>query len=255
VSFAVDLRGRIALVTGASSGLGRHFAGVLARAGAGIVAAARRRPPLDALVTEIVAGGGRALAVELDVTDARSVASAFDQATAAVGLPDVVINNAGVSITTNALALSEHDWDTVVDTNLRGAWLVAQEAARRLTAAKAPGAIVNIASIVGIRTIGHLAPYAAAKAGLIHLTRVLAMEWARYDIRVNAIAPGYIETDINRDFWTTDAGRRLIERIPMRRLGRLEDLDGPLLLLASEAGAFMTGAVLVVDGGHVTSSL
>jgi NAD(P)-dependent dehydrogenase (short-subunit alcohol dehydrogenase family) len=255
VSFTVDLRDRVALVTGASSGLGHHFALVLARAGAAIVAAARRRPPLDALVATIVADGGRALAVELDVTDARSVASAFDQATTAMGLPDVVINNAGVSITGPALALSEKDWDTVVDTNLRGAWLVAQEAARRLTAAKVPGSIVNIASVVGIRTIGHLAPYAAAKAGLIHLTRVLAMEWARHHVRVNAIAPGYIETDINRDFWTTAAGRRLIERIPMRRLGRLEDLDGPLLLLASEAGAFMTGAVLVVDGGHVTSPL
>jgi NAD(P)-dependent dehydrogenase (short-subunit alcohol dehydrogenase family) len=132
---------------------------------------------------------------------------------------------------------------------------VAQTAARALVAARRPGRIVNVASIVGLRTIGHLAPYAAAKAGLIHLTRVLALEWARHGIQVNAIAPGYIETDLNRAFWSTPAGRRLIERIPQRRLGRLQDLDGPLLLLAADAGAFMTGSVIVVDGGHTVATL
>src|SRR5262249_7616781 len=151
------------------------------------------------------------------------------------GIVEVVVNNAGISVVAPALELAESDWDAVVDTNLRGAWLVAQCAAQRLVDAGRPGCIVNVASVVGLRTIGQLAPYAAAKAGLIHLTRVLAMEWARHDIRVNAIAPGYVETDLNRDFWATPAGRRLIERIPQRRIGLPHDLDGALLLLASEA--------------------
>ena len=250
-----DLHGRTALVTGASAGFGRHFARTLAASGATVVAAARRRDLLDTLVGEIGDAGGRAVAVDMDVTDGGSIRAAFVAASAAVGAIDVVVNNAGISILKPSLELDETDWDAVVSTNLRGAWLVAQAAARALARAGRPGRIINIASIVGIRTIGQLAPYAAAKAGLVHLTRVLAMEWARYDIQVNAIAPGYVETDLNRDFWASPAGARLIERIPQRRLGRLEDLDGPLLLLASDAGAFMTGSVLVVDGGHTVASL
>jgi NAD(P)-dependent dehydrogenase (short-subunit alcohol dehydrogenase family) len=151
--------------------------------------------------------------------------------------------------------MPEEDWDSVVDTNLRGAWLVAQGTARRWVADKRPGAIVNIASILGLRTIGQVAPYNASKAGLIHLTRVLAMEWARHRIRVNALCPGYIETEMNSDFWQTPGGQRLIERIPQRRIGRPENLDGALLLLASDAGEFMTGSVITVDGGHTASSL
>jgi NAD(P)-dependent dehydrogenase (short-subunit alcohol dehydrogenase family) len=247
-----DLHGRTALVTGASAGFGRHFAKTLANAGAAVVVAARRRGLLEELVGEILATGGRATAVDMDVTDGASIAAAF---ASAPGPIDVVVNNAGISIVQPPLDLDEAGWDAVVNTNLRGAWLVAQAAARVLVAAKRPGRIVNIASIVGLRPIGHLAPYAAAKAGLIHLTRTLAMEWARHDIQVNAIAPGYVETDLNRDFWDSPAGKRLIERIPQRRLGRLTDLDGPLLLLASDAGAFMTGSVLVVDGGHTVASL
>ena len=247
-----SLAGRTALVTGASSGFGRHFAMTLAAAGATVVVAARRRALLDTLVAEI---GGRALAVDMDVTDGASITQAFGTASAAVGPIDVVVNNAGISILKPPLDLPEAEWDAVVNTNLRGAWLVSQTAARALVAADKPGRIVNIASIVGLRTIGHLAPYAAAKAGLIHLTSVLAMEWARHRIQVNAIAPGYVETDLNRDFWHSPAGRRLIERIPERRLGKLEDLDGPLLLLASEAGAYMTGTTIVVDGGHTVASL
>jgi NAD(P)-dependent dehydrogenase (short-subunit alcohol dehydrogenase family) len=247
--FALD--GRSALVTGASAGLGRHFAHTLAAHGAEVIVAARRAAVLDEVVAEIGARGGRARAIAMDVTRADSVRDAF----AALGPVDVVVNNAGVSVPKAALELSEADWDTVVGTNLRGAWLVAQTAAQALVAAKRPGRIVNVASIVGLRTIGHLAPYAAAKAGLLHLTRVLALEWARHGIQVNAIAPGYVETDLNRAFWSTPAGRRLIERIPQRRLGRPADLDGPLLLLATEAGAFMTGSVVVVDGGHAVATL
>ena len=250
-----DLHGRTALVTGASAGFGRHFARVLAAAGATVAVAARRRDLLDALVAEIAATGNCAVAVELDVTDGASITAAFDAVSAALGPVEVVVNNAGISILKPPLELDETEWDAVVNTNLRGAWLVAQAAARALVEAGRPGRIINIASIVGLRPIGHLAPYAAAKAGLIHLTRVLAMEWARHGIQVNAIAPGYVETDLNRDFWASAAGKRLIERIPQRRLGRLEDLDGPLLLLASDAGAFMTGSVLVVDGGHTVASL
>lgn len=250
-----DLHGRTALVTGASSGLGWHFAQTLAQAGATVVVAARRQEPLQDLTATIAAHGGRAHAVAMDVTEPAQIEAGFDAAVAAVGPIEIVVNNAGISISRPTLELAVAEWDAVVDTNLRGAWLVAQTAARRLVAAQRPGRIVNIASIVGLRTIGHLAPYAAAKAGLVHLTQVLAMEWARHGIQVNAIAPGYVETDINRAFWSTPAGRKLVERTPQRRLGRPADLDGALLLLASDAGAFMTGAVLVVDGGHTVASM
>jgi NAD(P)-dependent dehydrogenase (short-subunit alcohol dehydrogenase family) len=165
------------------------------------------------------------------------------------------VNNAGISIVKPALEMPEKDWDAVVDTNLRGAWLMAQGAARRWVAAKKPGVIVNIGSILGLRTIGQVAPYNASKAGLIHLTKALAMEWARHDIRVNAICPGYIETEMNSAFWKTPGGQKLIDRIPQRRIGKPEELDGALLLLASPAGAFMTGSIVTVDGGHTVSSL
>jgi NAD(P)-dependent dehydrogenase (short-subunit alcohol dehydrogenase family) len=151
--------------------------------------------------------------------------------------------------------MPEADWDAVVDTNLRGAWLLAQGAARRWVAKKRSGSIVNIGSILGLRTIGQVAPYNASKAGLIHLTRALAMEWARYQIRVNAICPGYIETEMNSAFWQTPGGKKLIDRIPQRRIGKPTELDGALLLLSSDAGSFMTGSVVTVDGGHTVSSL
>lgn len=250
-----DLSGKVALVTGASSGLGVHFARTLAEAGAAVVLAARRAERLASLQAELQKSGAKAAAVTLDVQSGEAVAAAFDQAEAALGPVDIVVNNAGISIVKPALEMPEQDWDSVVDTNLRGAWLVAQTAGKRWAAAKRPGAIVNIASILGLRTIGQVAPYNASKAGLIHLTRALAMEWARYQIRVNAICPGYIETEMNSDFWKTPGGQRLIERIPQRRIGQPEHLDGALLLLASEAGAFMTGSVLTVDGGHTVNSL
>jgi NAD(P)-dependent dehydrogenase (short-subunit alcohol dehydrogenase family) len=250
-----DLSGKVALVTGASSGLGVHFARTLAAAGASVAIAARRADRLASLQAELLNAGVKAAAVELDVQSGKSVKAAFDAAEKMLGAIDIVVNNAGISIVKPALDMPEEDWDAVVDTNLRGAWLVAQTAAKRWVAAKRPGVIVNIASILGLRTIGQVAPYNASKAGLIHLTRALAMEWARHSIRVNAICPGYIETEMNRDFWKTTGGQRLIERIPQRRIGQPEHLDGALLLLTSEAGTFMTGSVLTVDGGHTVSSL
>ena len=249
------LAGRVALVTGASSGLGRHFARTLAQAGARMVVAARRADKLADLVAELQALGHDALAQAMDVTDAASVRAAFD-ALAAQGLvADIVVNNAGVAVSRPLLAQTEADWDGVVDTNLKGAWLVAQEAARRLATAGRPGSIVNIASITGERVAGGVAPYCASKAGLIHLTRAMALELARLQVRVNALAPGYVVTELNQDFLASSAGEKLRARIPQQRFGRPEDLDGPLLLLASEAGAFITGSVLAVDGGHLVSSL
>jgi NAD(P)-dependent dehydrogenase (short-subunit alcohol dehydrogenase family) len=246
-----DLGGKVALVTGASSGLGSHFARCLGEAGASVVIAARRADRLQSLQAELAQKGVTAKAVDLDVQSADSVAAALEIA----GPIDIVVNNAGISIVKPALDMPEKDWDAVVDTNLRGAWLVAQGAAKRWAAEKRPGSIVNIASILGLRTIGQVAPYNASKAGLIHLTQALAMEWARYKIRVNAICPGYIETEMNSAFWKTPGGQKLIDRIPQRRIGQPEHLDGALLLLASEAGDFMTGSVITVDGGHVVSSL
>ena len=249
------LQGRTALVTGASSGLGRHFAKTLSGAGATILAAARREDALAHTVADIEATGGVAHAIVLDVTDADSVRACFDRAADLGIVPDLIVNNAGVARGGRVLEQDEGDWDTVLDTNLKGAWLVAQEGARRLVAAERPGSIVNIASITGIRPAGGVAPYATSKAGLIHLTKVLALELARYSIRVNALAPGYVQTDMNEDFLASDAGERLRQRVPQRRFGRLEDLDGPLLLLASDAGAYMTGSVVEVDGGHLASTL
>jgi NAD(P)-dependent dehydrogenase (short-subunit alcohol dehydrogenase family) len=246
-----DLDGKVVLVTGASSGLGSHFAHCLGDAGASVVIAARRADRLQSLQAELTAKGVAAKSVELDVQSADSVAAALE----AAGTLDIVVNNAGISIVKPALDMPEKDWDAVVDTNLRGAWLVAQGAAKRWAAEKRAGSIVNIASILGLRTIGQVAPYNASKAGLIHLTHALAMEWARYSIRVNAICPGYIETEMNSAFWKTPGGQKLIDRIPQRRIGQPEHLDGALLLLASDAGDFMTGSVITVDGGHVVSSL
>jgi NAD(P)-dependent dehydrogenase (short-subunit alcohol dehydrogenase family) len=246
-----DLSGKTALVTGASSGLGAHFAKCLGEAGASVVLAARRADRLQSLQAELASIGIKAKTIDLDVTSSDSVAAALD----AAGPIDVLVNNAGISIVKPALEMPEKDWDAVVDTNLRGAWLVAQGAAKRWVADGRPGSIVNIGSILGLRTIGQVAPYNASKAGLIHLTRALAMEWARYQIRVNAICPGYIETEMNSAFWKTPGGQKLIERIPQRRIGQPEHLDGALLLLASDAGEFMTGSVITVDGGHTVSSL
>jgi NAD(P)-dependent dehydrogenase (short-subunit alcohol dehydrogenase family) len=243
VSFG--LTGKRALVTGASSaGFGAHFARVLAEAGAQVVVAARRIEKLAELVTDL---GGNAAALALDVTDAQGVAKAI----AAAGAFDILVNNAGASITKPLLEQGADDFDSVVDVNLRGAYLVAQEVAKGMIAKGAGGVIINVASILGLRQGGHVTPYAISKAGLIQLTKQFALELARYQIRVNALAPGYFVTDLNRDVLQSEAGAAMAKRITLRRFGAYEDLDGPLLLLASDAGRYMTGSILTVDGGHI----
>ncbi|SAK88953.1 short-chain dehydrogenase [Caballeronia hypogeia] len=244
------LEGKKALVTGASSGLGAHFAKVLAQAGAEVVIAARRTEALDRLADEIRASGGKVATQALDVTDTASRDAAF----AACGRLDVLINNAGIVRENAALKQSEADWDAVLDTNLRGCFFMAQGAAR-LMREGGGGSIVNIASILGLRQAGGVLPYAVSKAGVIQMTATLALELARYGVRVNAIAPGYFNTEINADFWDSSAGQALIQRIPQRRLGELPDLNGPLLLLASDASRYMSGVTLAVDGGHLVASL
>jgi NAD(P)-dependent dehydrogenase (short-subunit alcohol dehydrogenase family) len=249
-----SLAGKTALVTGASSGLGAHFAGVLSRAGAKVAIAARRTDRLETLAADIRKAGGGVHAVALDVTEPASVAAAYASAEAALGPIDIVINNAGVPSHSWVLKTSETEWRDVMSVNLDGVFRVAQEGARRMVAAKRPGAIINIASILGSMVKPTMAPYSASKAAVISLTQSMALELARDKIRVNAIAPGYFATEINGDFWATEAGARMVKGIPMRRIGTLSELDGPLLLLASDAGAFMTGSVLTVDGGHLLTN-
>ena len=250
-----DLSGKVALVTGASSGLGRHFASVLASHGVKVGLCARRLDALREAAADIRAAGGTAAVCELDVTRAASIAHALDSIEAELGAIDILVYNSGASIAKPLLEQSEADWDAVVDVNLKGAFLVATAVARRMRDHQRAGSIINIESILSFRQAGAIAPYAASKAGLTQLTRSMALELARYGIRVNGIAPGYFATDLNRSFFDTEPGRALLKRIPQRRLGELADLDGPLLLLASAASRYMTGATLVVDGGHVCSSL
>lgn len=254
-TFTCDLRGRVALVTGASSGIGAHLAATLAAAGARVAVAGRREARLAETVGSIEVRGGTAMPVRLDVTDPGGVDDALASAEERLGPLDILINNAGVSLSKLALETEIEEWDTVIDTNLRGAFLVARAFARLLVARTRPGCIVNVASILADRVAGSLTAYAVSKAGMVQLTRALALELARHRIRVNAIAPGYIATDLNSAFFATSAGDAMIKRIPQRRLGRLEDLDGPVLLLASDASSYMTGAVLPIDGGHLVSSL
>ena len=246
-----SLAGSTALVTGASSGLGQHFARVLARAGAGVVLASRRLDRLRALEAEIRAAGGKAWAVALDVTDRASVTAAFDAGEAAAGPISLLINNAGVPSGTFFTRTGEEEWRQVMAVNLDGVFRVGQEAARRMAARGAGGSIVNIASILGFGVLKTLSAYAASKAAVVSLTKSMALELARDKIRVNAIAPGYFSTEINAGFLESEAGRRLLAKVPMGRAGNLAELDGPLLLLASSAGAFMTGTVITVDGGHL----
>jgi NAD(P)-dependent dehydrogenase (short-subunit alcohol dehydrogenase family) len=249
------LKGRHVLVTGASGGLGEHFARLCARCGAAVTVAARRRDKLEALVHDLQAAGAADIrAIDLDVSDEASVEAAF---TALKGGPplDVVVNNAGIAGTGPAIDTQTTEFDRIIGTNLRGVWLMSVAAARQWRDAKRPGIILNIASILGLRVIGGTAPYAVSKAGVVQMTEVLALEWARFGIRVNALAPGYIATDINAEFFATEPGLQMIRRIPMRRLGQPEDLDAPFLLLATDASAWMTGATIPVDGGHLVSAL
>jgi NAD(P)-dependent dehydrogenase (short-subunit alcohol dehydrogenase family) len=255
LSFKVDLSGKAALVTGASSGLGRHFAEVLAAAGAKVALAARRRDLVEAACEAIRQSGGTALPVQMDVTERGSVDNALNEAAKTLGRFDILINNAGVTVTKPFLDFDEEDWDCVVETNLTGVFSVAQAAARKMREQGSGGAIVNIASILGLRVAGQVSAYVASKAGVVQLTKAMALELARHNIRVNALCPGYMETDLNREFFATEAGQALIRRIPQRRLGRPEELDGALLLLCSDAGSYMTGSIIAVDGGHLVSSL
>lgn len=251
MTLSARLNGKVALVTGASSGFGWRFALTLAKCGAHVVVAARRADRLQTLVAEITAAGGSATALALDVTDANAVTSAL----AGLERLDIVVNNAGIAGRSNALDCDENEWRQVYDVNVNGVWFVAQAAARRMVDLKVAGSIINIASITGIRPGARTAVYASSKAAVIQMTKALAMEWARYGIRVNGLAPGYFETDLNRELIQSEFGKTLMKRIPQRRFGELPDLDGPLLLLASDASAYMTGAVIAVDGGHLVSPL
>jgi 3-oxoacyl-[acyl-carrier protein] reductase len=246
-----DVSKEVVLVTGASQGLGRHFARLLASHGASIALAARQLGKLEGLAREITQNGGRAVPILMDVTDAGSIAKAFDTAEAQLGPVSVLINNAGVVVEKAAVDQTEADWDKVLNANLKGAFTSATEFARRVIARKGTGSVINISSVLGVGVIGHVSTYSASKAALIQLTKSFALEWASKGIRVNALAPGYIDTEFNHDFWATPPGERLIKGIPQRRLGHESDLDGAILLLASNASRYMTGSVVTVDGGFL----
>lgn len=246
-----DLTGRIALVTGASSGLGNHFAEYLAEAGAKVICAARRTDRLEALVTRIENAGGQALAVALDVKSTPSVTAAFAEIVRLVGVPDVVVNNAGVATPRDFVKVDDADWDDTMEVNLKGVWRVASAAARLLVERKIPGSIINVSSMLGLGGVQpQLSCYQTSKAGVVALTRSMATELFRYGIRVNALCPGYIKTEMNEKFFDSEAGLQYIARMPQKRLGAPSELRGALVLLASNASSFMTGVALPVDGGH-----
>ncbi|MCP4328024.1 MAG: glucose 1-dehydrogenase [Alphaproteobacteria bacterium] len=255
MSVNATLFDQVAIVTGASSGLGRHFALTLAEAGAKVAVAARRVDRLRDVVAEIEAMDRRAISVALDVTDGDSVREVVSCVETELGPIAVLVNNSGVALTKPALETTDSEWDDVVDVNLRGVWLMAREVANHMIVQGRGGSIINIASILGLRVTKQLASYAASKAGVIQLTKALALEWAVSGIRVNAIAPGYFATEINQGYFEGEAGQAMLKRVPQRRLGQPSELDGALLLLASDAGSYMTGSVIVVDGGHSISSI
>jgi hypothetical protein len=257
MAYQIDLSGRVAFVTGASSGLGEQFARTLAAAGAGVVLAARRVERLKTLRAEIESNGGDAHVVALDVTDTDSIKSAVAHAETEMGAIDILVNNSGVSCTQKLTDVRPQDYDFVMGTNTRGAFFMAQEVARRMIArskGEAPGTytggrIVNIASMAGLRVLSQIGVYAMSKAAVVHMTRAMALEWGRYGINVNALCPGYIDTEINHHHWQTDAGHKLVQMLPRKRLGKPQDLDAVLMLLCANESHFVNGAVIAADDG------
>ena len=257
MAYSIDLSGRVALITGASSGLGTQFAKTLANAGAAVVLAGRRIERLKTLRAEIEAEGGDAHIVGLDVTDTNSIRSAVAHAETEVGGIDILVNNTGVSTTQKLTDVTPDDYDYVFDTNTRGAFFVAQEVGKRMLArarGAAPGTftggrIVNVASMAGLRPLGQIGVYAMSKAAVVHMTRAMALEWGRYGINVNAVCPGYIDTEINHHHWNTEQGQKLIQMLPRKRLGQPQDLDALIVMLCSNESHFINGAVIAADDG------
>ena len=257
MSYEIDLSGRVALVTGASSGLGAQFARTLSKAGAGVVLAGRRIDRLKELRTEIEADGGSVHVVQMDVTDRASIAAAVAHAETEFGTIDILVNNSGVSATSRIQDVTEQDYDFVMDTNVRGAFFVAQEVGKRMLARSkgaAPGSftggrIINIASMAGLKVLPQISVYCMSKAAVVHMTKAFAVEWGKFGINVNAICPGYIDTEINHAHWQTESGQKLIQMLPRKRVGQPHDLDAVLMLLASDQSGFINGAVIAADDG------
>jgi NAD(P)-dependent dehydrogenase (short-subunit alcohol dehydrogenase family) len=257
MGYDIDLSGRVAMITGASGGLGAQFARTLAHAGAGVVLAARRIDRLKLLRAEIEAAGGDAHVVALDVTDTDSIKSAVAHAETEMGTIDILVNNSGVSTTQKLVDVSPEDYAYVMDTNTRGAFFVAQEVGKRMIARSrgaAPGTftggrIVNVASMAGLKVLGQIGVYAISKAAVIHMTKAMALEWGRYGINVNALCPGYIDTEINHHHWQTDAGQKLVQMMPRKRVGKPQDLDAVLMMLCANESHFVNGAVIAADDG------
>ncbi len=257
MAYTIDLSGRVALVTGASSGLGAQFARTLARAGAGVVLASRRLERLKELRARIEGEGGDAHVVELDVTDHDSIKAAVAHAETKMGSIDILVNNSGVSTSQRIQDVTPEDYDYIFDTNVRGAFFVAQEVGKRMLARSrgaAPGSftggrIINIASMAGLKVLPQIGAYCMSKAAVVQMTRAMALEWGRFGINVNAICPGYIDTEINHHHWQTEQGRKLVDMLPRKRVGQPQDLDALLVMLASDQSHFVNGAVIAADDG------